>query len=230
MKLSEVLNKKALKKIGSNAAAGSSNLYKGIKGVFQESNLVHKAEVESADQVLRKEAANIRALQSMAQKNGEPIAAKLADKAFIKMVKQSPYANEIMSYLKGDVKTLSEAARKDLASAMSAVSENGNVLSTTMSAHEQYKTGVDYVNKKVSRNKVPNLATVYYGKPFKEGADLLKNGEVKGNTIAGMKRIGTGAARMAGTVGGVGGSAYAVHALTSDYREDYKENTGSKHF
>jgi hypothetical protein len=136
-----------------------------------------------------------------------------------------------MAYVKGETKTLSPEAQKDLAAAFAAANQNNGALSETMTRQEQFQSGVKHVNSQVRMKTVPEMANTYYAQPFVKGAKLVKNYKgQEGNLKNGLKSIGVGTARVGATAGIVEGSAYAVHALTSDYREDYKKNTGSRDF
>ena len=228
--ISEILTKSNIKKMTSNASAEVNNLYKGVKGVFKEKNLVHKAEQAGVDQALKRESKDFNGVTELALKNKGAAAAKQINDNLAEVLKRSPYYQEILDYLSGRTKQLSEAARKDLASAMAAMnSSDGNIPSSKTIA-EHFAAGKKAVDKSAKLKTIPNMAGVYYGRPFKEGADLIGKRVVDGNMTKGMKRIGTGVARVGTTAGVVGGGGYAAYSLTRYYRSDLKDNSGSQHY
>lgn len=228
--ISEILSKSNLKKMTSNVSAEANSLYTGVKGVFQEKNLVHKAQQEGYDQALRKGKKNFEEMTDIAAKTTGKAAANQMNTNLIETLKRSPYYQEIMDYLGGKTKQLSEAARRDLAGAMQAMKDSTGTIPATKTISEHFSDGKKAVEKSAKLKTIPNMAGVYYGKPFKDGADLISKRAIDGNMTKGMKRIGTGVARVGAGVGVVGGGGYAAYSLTRDYRTDLKDNSGSQHY
>jgi hypothetical protein len=218
-------------KMKSNITAGANDLYAGAKGVMLEKNLVSKAENKAVKSAAQKEANNYQAAMEIMDKGGNAAGMKQLDTAVATMIQKSPHSAEIIAFIEGKTKALSPEAQKDLAAAFAAANQNGGALSTKMTQQEQFQSGVDHINNQVRMKTVPQMANIYYAQPFAKGAKLVKNYKAQeGNLKNGLKSIGVGTARVGATAGVIGGSAYAVHSLTSNYREDYKKNTGSKDF